>query len=114
MRGALALLPLLAACHHFPRVPVTRTATGGQALSLSHTRVCAGESDPILVSLRPDSAASMWALSNENGDTLRSGTVGPGFTLETQDLIESRYQLSVKLDDDNSLTANFEVFRCAN
>lgn len=104
---------LFTGCHHFPRVVVTRSALSGQTISLSHNRVCAGENDPIQVTFTPDSALT-WSLNNENGQAVRTGTTGSGFTLDTKDLIEARYELAVKLDEDTALIANFEVFHCAN
>lgn len=104
---------LLVGCHHFPRVPVTRSVPSGQTISLSHNRVCSGENDPIQVTFTPDSALT-WSLNNESGQSVKTGTTGSGFVLDTKDLIEARYELAVKIDDDTSLVANFEVFHCAN
>ncbi len=109
--SALAMLFVTVSCAHFRHEPVRRGSADGHLLTLSHTRVCETENDPIKVKFAPPLAAE-WSIINEAGESVRKGAVHDAFSIDPRGLSASRYTLAIPVTASDSLQANFEVFRC--
>ncbi len=113
IRVACLLLLVLAGagCRYFNRVPITSALPSGESLKLSHTQVCVGDSDPIELKVEPATRLE-WSLIDAKEQTVRTGELLGDFRLDVGALPVMRYKVVVRLKNEQTLEAPFEISHC--